>query len=148
MKKISYNSYIESYCDVCGHGIYGACCEDNGLVFCCSSCKSLHEEDIESDRVWSETTGQASHASSIDKDPYKQFCFGCKNFKNLEPDTVRRGCWYNHVCTKSNDILSAKFWVENKEFKSCRETFNDCFHHREPKTVPVEVNRFELMDFN
>lgn len=143
-----YNSYIESYCDICGRVSHGACREDNGLVFCCSSCKSLHEGDIESDRVWNETTGQESNAHTINRDPYRQFCFSCKNFKNLEPDTARRGCWYNHVCTRSDNILGAKFWVENKKLKSCRETFMDCFHHREQKTVSIEVDRFELMDFD
>lgn len=144
-----YNSYIESYCDVCGHSIHGACREDNGLVFCGSYCKSLHEGDIEANRVWGETTGMELSTHTINREPYRQFCFGCKNFKNLEPDTARRGCWYNHVCTKSDDILGAKLWADKgKEFTSCRKTFNDCFHYREPKKVLIEVNRFELMDFD
>lgn len=147
-----YNGYVESYCDVCGHVVHGGSPvldgtpENHGLIFCCSDCQKMHTEDVEENKEWYKDRKGENVPYAPHRESYRHFCFGCKNFVNLEPDSPRRGVWYNHVCHISGDITGVRIWsAVDERFEYCRETIKKCFKHREP--IKVKISRFDLMDF-
>lgn len=152
-----FKSYTEAWCDVCGLQIWSGACqtldgtpENDGLTFCCLECQEIHREDVRSLKKWHGVIHQDSVDPTPNREPYRQYCFSCENFRNLEPDSPRRGNTANHICVASGDILGVRTWngYDEEQFENCRRTFANCFEHRKQIFVePEEIDRFQLMDF-
>jgi len=149
-----YKSYEQSFCDECGCAIYGGCPENdgipenNGLIFCGAECKNIHLETVENTKKWFSKIGKTYKDQRINREVYKQYCFGCKNFMNLEPQGPRKGAWYNHVCIVSEKLSYNGNNGSGQTFNSCKNAFCKCFKNREViETEILELSRFELMDF-
>jgi hypothetical protein len=157
-----FRSYTEAWCDVCGRQILGGACqewdgtsENDGLVFCGGWCKKMHAKEVQVTKNWYKEKDGINVEHIIHRESYRQYCFSCENFKNLEPNSSKRGYWYNHVCIASGDILGVKTWTGDNEekFEDCSTTIKHCFkhgfkHRKQIFVEPEEIDRFELMDFD
>ena len=54
-------------------------------------------------------------------------CVECENFRNLEPGSVRKDCWYNHLCLasplpKKLNVVTGKMKTRSPhDYAYCRE---------------------------
>lgn len=131
------------YCYVCGErrfgvGGYVVTRKDKKQFFCCSKdCwNRLTEEDKKEDSKF-----------SLYDEPYRDICFSCDYFKNINPNSDEKGIWYNHKCNK---VLELTKKHESPFFQPsyCKRAISSplCEQLKMFNRVNDEITRFELMD--
>ena len=127
--------------------------QNDGLIFCCRTCKKIHIDHWQDTQKWYREVREENVIITPHRDGYRNLCFQCEHFLNLEPNSQRRGVWYNHVCTK--DFTPIKLDGEDDYSENtkvyCRDAISHCVSIdgcEIKEMVETEVSRFDLMEFN